>query len=333
MPMMMPAPPGFRPRAHRWMMGRAPQVYRVQVRLADGMWAVFENRVRRDLFAWPREWLGAIAVLLISVVAVSLWVVRRMTRPLAMLAGAAEALGRDLNAPPLVETGPTEVREAAHAFNTMQARLARFIDDRARILAAVSHDLKTPLTRLRLRTELLDDQGARERFGADLDEMQQMVQSALDFARGLDDTEASRTVDIEALCAALAEDVPGASGRVRVVGGAAPWRGRAHALRRCLSNLLVNALRYSDDQVEVRIEDRDAQLLIHILDRGPGIPEPELARVLEPYYRVEGSRSRESGGSGLGLSIARAVARAHGGDLRLANRGDGGLEAQVALPR
>jgi len=325
-------------RMHERMMGEAwlpASSYLIQVQLADGGWAIFRHFTRPEDFDWPWKLFAGLAVLLASVVALALFVVRRITRPLAMLAGAAEALGRDINAPPLPEDGPSEVNRAARAFNTMQTRLARYIDDRSRILAAVSHDLKTPLTRLRLRSELLDDARLRDKLSGDLDDMQQMVDAALDFARGLDAEEALRPVDINALLESLGEDARDEGHAVTVIGAAArPYRGRALALKRCIANLLGNAVRYAGaGAVEVRVEDDAQALVLHILDRGPGIPAEQLERVFDPFHRLEPSRSRDAGGTGLGLSIARNVARTHGGELTLRNRTGGGLEALLKLPR
>jgi len=321
---------------HERMMGGswlAPRSYLIQVQLGDGSWALFRNYARSQDFDWPLKLFAGLAVLLISVLGLAWIVVRRVTKPLAMLAGAAETLGRDIKAPPLPEDGPSEVSRAAHAFNTMQARLARYIDDRSRILAAVSHDLKTPLTRLRLRSALLDDPRLRDKLSGDLDDMQQMVDAALDFARGLDAEEAPRPVDINALLDSLNEDALDEGHAVAVGGTAAgPYVGRPLALKRCIANLIGNALRYAD-AVEVRVEDDAQALVVRVLDRGPGIPADQLERVFDPFYRLDPSRSRDAGGTGLGLSIARNVARGHGGDLTLHNRDGGGLEARLRLPR
>ncbi|MFZ1860777.1 MAG: ATP-binding protein, partial [Candidatus Competibacter sp.] len=221
----------------------------------------------------------------------------------------------------------------ARAFNTMQERLIRYIEDRNRILAAVSHDLKTPITRLRLRTELLDDAPLREKFLTDLDDMQRMAQASLDFLRGGEDSEPLAPVDLNALLESLQEDAEDTGQAIRIDGATdRPLHCRPLALKRCLTNLLDNALKYGQ-RAEIAVQDTPARVTLRVRDQGPGIPETELERVFEPFYRLESSRSRDTGGTGLGLSIARNIARAHGGELTLRNHPRGGLEARVELPR
>jgi signal transduction histidine kinase len=304
-----------------------------QVRLKDGALITFDARQPAQTTSWPYRLLASIAVLLVAVIALSLIAVRWATRPLDTLADAADELGRNINRPPLPEEGPEEVRRAAGAFNTMQARLAGYIRDRTRLLAAMSHDLKTPVTRLRLRAELLEDPQTRARFTKDLDEMESMVGATLDFLRGLESGEPVKPVDIMALLESLQADMAEMGGRVAITGDArAPYQGRPQALKRCLANILENAVKYGKS-ARVAVDDSDARLEIRIQDEGPGLPPAELEKVFEPFYRVEGSRSRETGGTGLGLTIARSVAEAHGGRIALRNRTEGGLEVAVALPR
>jgi signal transduction histidine kinase len=215
----------------------------------------------------------------------------------------------------------------------MQQNLVKFIADRTRIFAAMSHDLKTPITRLRLRAELLDDPELRTKFVKDLQEMEAMVGAALDFMRGVDQHEPSQPIDIMAIVESLQADAREVGGDVTVEGAAqAAFRGHAQTLKRCLSNLIDNALKYGQ-RATVVVADSPAELSISVRDEGPGIPEPELERVFEPFHRLEASRNRATGGSGLGLTIARNVARAHGGSLLLHNRPGGGLEAVLTLPR
>jgi signal transduction histidine kinase len=249
------------------------------------------------------------------------------------LARAAEALGRDINHPALGESGPAEVRRAARAFNAMQERLSRYIRTRTSILAAMSHDLKTPITRLRLRAELLEQPDLHDKFVRDLREMEDMVNATLGYMKGLDDREPLRPVDIRALVGALAADSEELHRAIRVRGEPiGPFLGKPDGLKRCLQNLLDNATRYGRD-VELQIEDGANALTLFVRDSGPGIPEQELERVFEPFYRLEASRNLSTGGSGLGLSIARNLAQSMGGDVMLRNRTDGGLEAKVVLPR
>jgi signal transduction histidine kinase len=320
------------PRRHR-MHAMGLRDFVVQVGLRDGAVVTFRHHLPEEALSWPYRMLAALLVLFLSVAALAALAVRALIRPLRVLADAAGELGRDIRRPPLAESGPLEVQRAARAFNTMQRRLIRYIEDRDRILAAVSHDLKTPITRLRLRTELLEDSPLRDKFQADLDEMQRMTQASLDFLRGDDNTEALAAVDLDALLECLQEEAEDTGREVRIVGSARrPLRCRLSMLKRCLNNLLENALKYGRC-AEISVTDGSERLTLIVRDRGPGIPETELERVFEPFYRLEGSRSRDTGGAGLGLSIARNIARAHGGELRLRNHPDGGLEAVLELPR
>ena len=305
----------------------------VQVALRDGTPVTFDARQPAQAASWPYRLLASVALLLVAVVAVSLIAVRWATRPLKALADAADQLGASLDRPPMAEEGPTEVARAARAFNSMQARLAGYLRDRTRVLAAMSHDLKTPVTRLRLRSELLEDPKLRAKFTGDLQEMESMIGATLDFLRGQESGEAVQPVDIGALLESLQADTAEVGGRVEIEGAArAPYPGRPQALKRCLGNLIENAVKYGGS-AKVRVDDGDARLEISIEDEGPGLAPAELERVFEPFYRVEASRSRETGGTGLGLTLARAVAEAHGGRLELRNRAEGGLEARLTLPR
>lgn len=304
-----------------------------QVRLQDGTLVTFDSRQPRETASWPYRVLVTLVVLLGTVIVLSLVAVRWATRPLAALADAAEELGRNIERPPLAESGPVEVARAAHAFNTMQSRLQTYLRDRTALLAAMSHDLKTPITRLRLRAELLEDAGVREKFNRDLGEMEALVQATLDFLRGAEVGEAAKPVDMTALLESLQADMTELGGRVSIEGSAiAPYRGQPAALKRCLANLLENAVKYGKS-ASVSVDDDDARLEIRIRDEGPGIPAGEIDRVFEPFYRLEASRSRDTGGTGLGLTIARTIAEAHGGILTLENRAAGGLEAILHLPR
>lgn len=318
-------------RMHAMMLGLRNFV--VQVRLRDGATVTFQQVLPEEIMAWPTRLLLILLILLVSVAVLAALAVRALTRPLAVLADAAAELGRDIRRPPLDESGPLEVRRAAHAFNTMQQRLIRYLEDRDRILAAVSHDLRTPISRLRLRTELLDDAPLREKFQADLDDMQRMAQASLDFLRGGENAEPMAPVDLNALLESVQEDAEDTGHEVSITGTARrPLWCQPLALKRCLTNLVDNALNYGQ-RAEITVADAPERLTLIVRDQGPGIPEAELDKVFEPFYRLESSRSRDTGGTGLGLSIARNVARAHGGELTLRNHPQGGLEAVLELPR
>ena len=280
----------------------------------------------------PGRERGGAALLLVlglslaSVLVVGLAFVRRLTRPLAALADAARAAGQGDRTARVPEAGARELREAAAAFNEMQARIARFEAERTRTLAAVGHDLRTPITSLRIRAEMLEEAEAGPMIRT-LDEMKVMAEGLLAYARGGGDTEESVAVDLAALLERLCEE----RGAVFRPSADARVRGRPVALGRAIGNLVDNALRYAGG-ARVTLSREGAEAVIAVEDRGPGIAPERLADVLEPFVRGEASRSAGTGGAGLGLSIARTVAQAHGGTLMLANREGGGLRATVRLP-
>ncbi|MBB4865791.1 signal transduction histidine kinase [Pseudomonas nitritireducens] len=270
---------------------------------------------------------------ILVVVLLALLAVRLAIGPLDKLARAAEGLGQDIQRPPLPEEGPLEVRRAARAFNAMQQRLIHNLGERMRFLAAVSHDLRSPITRLRLRTEMLADETARQKMRKDLDDMEGMVTATLDFISGSDLDEARQNLDVNALLQSLQADFEEQGERVSLSGRALqPLAGYPLSLQRALLNLLENAVRYAG-AAEVLVEDSAQALCIRVLDRGPGIPAEQLERVTEPFYRLEQSRNRSTGGYGLGLSIAQTIAAAHHGRLELRNRDGGGLEAVLLFDR
>lgn len=273
-----------------------------------------------------------IGVRLAALVAVAWWAARWLSRPMHRLATAAQQLGRDINRPPLPEDGTLECRDASRVFNQMQARIRQQLAERDRFVAAVSHDLRTPLTRLRLRTESLGDARAQQLFRRDIAEMDAMITSTLDYLRGVAGAEAWALLDVRALADSLADDQLALGHRVSVAGQAAPLRAQAVALRRCLDNLVGNAIRYGGS-AEITLHDAADSLTVEVRDHGPGLPPEELERVMEPFYRVEASRNRQSGGAGLGLTIASDIARRHGGQLVLRNAAGGGLVAAATFPR
>ncbi len=309
------------------------RLYDVSITLPDGDALQFRVAQGRRGPLLPHNLVLNLLLLTMATAIVLYVLARSITRPLWNLARAAEAAGRDVSQPLLEESGAQELREAARAFNTMQERMRRYVDSRTRVLAAMSHDLKTPLTRMRLRVEtLVDPEEVRERFGRDLDEMESMVRGTLALLKGLSDDEAARSVDVDALLATIQSEFAEIGATVAIRGRArGAFCGKPQALKRCLTNLVSNAVHFGV-RATVVVED-GAALTLRVRDEGPGLPPEELERVFEPFYRVESSRNRDTGGTGLGLCIARDIAQAHGGSLVLRNLHDRGLEAILTLPR
>ena len=323
-----------------WMAGHhGGRGLEAAVLLSDGNWLVFATALPDGgpAAAWP--FTAAMAVMAVVVLLASVWAVGRVTAPLGMLARAAERLGRDVNAPPIAEAGTREMRQAAQSFNQMQQRIRRLLDNRTRMLAALSHDLRTPLTLLRLRTEGLQEVEERERMLATIGELDAMIDASLSFARDQSTTEAWRRTDLAALVGSIVDDMADAGLAVSMA-PAEPvvLECQPGTLRRALVNLIDNAVKYGKT-ARVAIEVSAANVRIDIDDQGPGIPDTEQQRVFEPFYRLEQSRSRETGGTGLGLSIALSIVQAHGGAITLSNRvaasndaGPIGLRASMSLP-
>ena len=305
---------------------------RVHLRLVDGTPLTVEVFPSRPAES-ARPFI-ALSLQLMVLAAFTWLAVRLATRPLARLARAADALRPEYKVDALDESGPVEVAQAAKAFNAMQRRIADYLAERVQILAAISHDLQTPITRMRLRAELLDNGAAREKFQGDLNAMQELVEEGIAYARSAQgSTEAACPTDLYALLDSLVCDYADAGQRVRLAGNIDnPITTRPKTLKRVIINLVNNALKFAKD-VEIAIEPGASdRVSITVRDRGPGVPPGELKAVLRPFYRVEGSRSRETGGTGLGLAIAQQLALALGGTLTLSNRAGGGLEARLSLP-
>jgi len=304
----------------------------VSIGLPDGSDLAFRAPIPRPAQAFEGQIFIQLIVLTLVLGTVLFFMTRTITRPLSGLAEAAEAAGRGARVAPLPEVGARELRDATRAFNAMQERLHRYLDSRTSVLAAMSHDLRTPLTRIRLRVESIEDNSQRERFIADLDEMNRMISGALSLFRGLNEEEPESPCDISEMLAGLRAEFAELGVTVEIEGEALrPVRARPLAVKRCLTNLLSNAAKFAGDP-RVIVEDGSA-LVIRVCDTGPGIPAEDLERVFDPFYRVESSRNAETGGTGLGLSIARDIAQAHGGSLVLQNRSPHGLEAILTLPR
>ena len=304
----------------------------ISVRLRDGDELVLSVLPPRSALAPQRTDYRTISIFLVSVAFLAYLVARMTTRPLKQLAQAAKDLGNDINHPPLDLTGADEIRQASAAFNAMQARIRQYIFQRTQMLAAITHDLQTPLTRMRLRLEKVSEPELQERLIGDLSAMQAMVREGLDLARSMDTNEAMQMLDLDSLLDSVVADAAESCQRVTLTGHAGmALLGRPMDLRRCLVNLIDNAVKYGH-AARVSVDRINGAARIRIRDAGPGIPGGELARVFDPFYRVETSRSRESGGTGLGLTIARNIAEQHGGSISLANHPEGGLEATLMLP-
>ena len=313
-----------------------PGDWAASLRLPDGMWLNMQVRLPA-----PRPWhsetfLMAFAVMTFTAASLTLWAVRRLIRPVRALADAADRLGRDVNAAPLPDRGPAELARAAAAFNTMAARIRRYVADRTQMLAAIGHDLRTPITRLRLRAEFLEDDEQRRKMLADLDEMEAMINATLAFARDDAAAEPSVALDLAALCRTVLDEAsdthPELAEQIAYQG---PERlvvqARPVAMKRALANLVGNALAYGG-AAHLTLQPGVGVVRLEVADAGPGIPPSELENVFQPFRRLEGSRNRETGGTGLGLPIARNILRAHGGDVVLRNRPEGGAAAVVTLP-
>lgn len=308
-----------------------PERYQVHFTLHDGAALTLDVTPRLMPVA---HWLPVVLGLQLLVLLACTWfAVRQATRPLTRLAQAAEGMTPSADNPKLSEEGPREVMSAAIAFNAMQDRIARHLKERLHILAAISHDLQTPITRMRLRADTLDDDEVRERLVDDLREMEHLVREGVAYARSVHGgAETPVRVDIGAFLESLVfdyQDMGRAVSMEKTVAGTAMIRQQA--LRRVLGNLIDNALKYAGDAKVGACWDEQGRLCITVADRGPGIPEHELDKVLQPFYRLEASRNRDTGGSGLGLAIAAQLVRAINGKLVLSNRDGGGLAATITL--
>lgn len=311
------------------------QVFFVSLQLMDGAWLNFAFASVRSL---PLSSVSHILVLGLGISALLVFGVaamRLITRPIDRLATAAEEFGRGGLPEDVPESGVSEVRRAAGAFNRMRDRLSRMIEDRTQMIAAISHDLRTPITRLKLRAEFVEGQEEQQKMLADLDQMEAIIRSTLAFAREDSDTEPSEPVDLAELLREVAESNPPARLHLVRNGDAATEvtiLGRPVALLRCFNNLVENALRYGH-AADISMFDRLDAVEVAIDDQGPGIPEDRISDVFRPFVRLEESRNRDSGGAGLGLAIVRSIVLAHGGSIALQNRKEGGLRALVRLPK
>lgn len=296
----------------------------------DGRWAIVEPP-HGLLSPWQHRMLMALLISMLLLAPMVWWMARRLARPIRVFADAAERLGADPEAEPLAATGPSEVRTAIHAFNDMQAKLRAHMRQRTQTVAAIAHDLRTPLTRLRFRVEQAPE-AVRDRMVADIEEMDALIAQAMAYVRGEAAADRSETFDLDALAADCAGGFTETGAAVTFDGGGGlPVQADPAALRRALANLIDNALKYGGVG-RVRAFADAGRAVVTVEDDGPGLADEELEAVFEPFHRAERSRNRETGGAGLGLTVARQAARAHGGDVVLANREGGGLTARLTLP-
>lgn len=323
--------PGYRVQADS--ISTHPERYQVHFTLHDGSPLTLE--VMPHGVPPVAQWLPVVLALQLVLLLACTWLaVRLATRPLAQLAHAAEIMTPTADGPRMSEEGPTEVVQAAVAFNTMQERIGRHMKERLHILASISHDLQTPITRMRLRAESLDEGEERQKILRDLHEMEHLVREGVAYARSAHGgAEVPVRMDVKAFLESLVFDYQDIGKSVTLtesISGAAMVRRQA--LRRVLGNLIDNALKYGGTAEVSAWRNKQGAMCMAVCDRGPGIPEDQLEQVLQPFYRLEGSRSRDTGGTGLGLAIAAQLARAIGGSLQLSNREGGGLAAVVTLP-
>jgi signal transduction histidine kinase len=324
-------PAAMRPMHEAMMAGRTePVELTLSIRLASGDWLNVRTLFHRPGPQLSPQALLPLLLMAVAVVLVAWWTERRVVGPMRALAVGADRLGRGLDADPLPLAGPSEVRETTQAFNRMKDRLTRFVNERTHMLAALSHDLRSPLTAMRLRIEMLDETEDSIRLKALVEEMQAMVEATLEFARDVAKAEPAATVDLAALLGDLVGDVGGERATL-APSPPVPVMVRPQALNRAFRNLIDNAVRYGG-VAKVTLTQEPEMAVIKVADQGPGLPQDQLEKVFEPFVRLEGSRNRDTGGVGLGLAIARTIIQAHGGTITLRNVPEGGLEAVVRLP-
>lgn len=334
---LVPIPASERPKQDLWYGSVKTGLVVTGLQMPDGRWLAIRIKTVIPVQWMSESFLIAFGLMTAVAVGLTLWAVRRLVTPVATLAAAAELLGRDVNAPPLREDGPSEVAMAAAAFNLMSQRIRRLLSDRNLMMAAISHDLRTPITRLRLRAEFVDDDEQRTKMLADLEELEAMVSASLAVGRDTAEDEPVGAVDLVALVRTVLDETadarPEAASHLSYDGvDRLTVRARPFALKRALTNLVTNAVKYGGCAKVTLQKPAGRQIALMVDDDGPGIPVSELDRLFQPFQRLEASRNRETGGVGLGLTIARNILRAHGGEVMLSNREAGGTRALVTLP-
>ena len=306
--------------------------YVLGVRLRDGSWMVFATSNRSWGASESVRWSIRLLFLAASISLFTVIAARQFARPIKRLAAAVREFGVNPRAPPIPESGPRELRQVIRTFNEMQGQIQKFVSYRTMMLAAISHDLRTPLTRMRLRGEFIEDPEQQARLFRDVDEMQAMVDGALAFFRDDAVAEPNTTFNLPHVLMTIANDYADQKIEIQYVGPAhALYQGRPFALKRAFNNLVENAIKYATPP-ELELLCEQQAFVVVVRDRGPGIPDKLLENVFLPYYRVEKSRNRSTGGVGLGLTVALAIVHGHGGEITLRNSREGGLEARVVLP-
>jgi signal transduction histidine kinase len=312
---------------------RPASAYFLTVQLSDGSWLVFSVPNRSWGLPEHQRWAIWLTLITLSIAMVCAIATRQLVRPIKEFTEAVLRFGVNPQTPALLESGPQEFREVTRAFNTMQAQIQKFVAYRTMMLAAISHDLRTPLTRIRLRGELIDDGIQQAKLFKDVDEMKTMVDGALAFFRGDADEEATTTFDLAGVLQTIANDYADQGIEVGYAGPPhADYCGRPFGLKRAFTNLVDNAVKYATPP-KIQLYCREQSVTVAVRDQGPGIPSDALTRVFAPFFRVDRSRNRATGGVGLGLTAAQAIVSGHGGDISLCNQPGGGLEALVTLPR
>lgn len=302
------------------------------IQFADGQWLNFTEPILPPGPVLSLESLPLYAVMAGLVVVACVWSLRRLTAPYRVMERAVNRLGKDLKSPPISETGSREIRAAAHAINTMQARLRAYVEDREQLAAALAHDLRTPLTRMRLRLALLRNSKIRDYLARDLGDIETIARSVIDFATFEVAEEKAERIDFLSLAESVADDFEDATLEEEGMRSRQLiCMARPVALRRCVTNLVQNAVTYGR-KAHLTLRRDGGWIVLAIRDEGPGIPQGKLDAVFNPFVRLEGSRSRETGGLGLGLTIARNIARSAGGEIGLANHPGGGLLTELRLP-
>ena len=320
------------PKMVRDLVKNNPKHLSLSLPLADSRW--LNITVHRAEHPWLFSgFMASIVVLTVAIIMLCLWAIQRLAMPIQSLAKAAKRFGMDMNSPPMPTDGPLEAKEVAESFNEMQARIRRLINDRTQMLAAISHDLRTPITRLKLRAEYIKDASQYEKTVEDLNIMDKMIGSILAFARDYDQEEPMEKFDLTALVETLVSDLTdlGHKACFEADTKRLAYFGRMVPLRRAISNLVENAIKYGE-QADVLMHAGEDKITIKISDSGPGIADTETEKVFSPFYRVDPARSPEIAGTGLGMAVARDIIRSHGGEIELKNKKPNGLVVLITLP-